>query len=127
MQIAFLIGRIIVALYYISAGARHFKDLDEMAKFTGSKGVPMPKAGVVVTGSMLILGGLSLGLGAYPLIGAILIIVFLLMASFMINNFWTLTDPMHKMNEMVNFTKNWALIGYTLMILAIPQPWPWSV
>jgi hypothetical protein len=31
------------------------------------------------------------------------------------------------MSEMVNFTKNVALIGYTLMIVAIPQPWPFSV
>ena len=34
---------------------------------------------------------------------------------------------MQKMGDMVNFTKNMALIGCALMFLAIPQPWPYSV
>lgn len=28
---------------------------------------------------------------------------------------------------MVIFTKNMALLGYTLVLLAIPQPWPFSL
>jgi hypothetical protein len=28
---------------------------------------------------------------------------------------------------MVMFTKNMALLGYTLVLLAIPQPWPFSL
>ncbi len=43
------------------------------------------------------------------------------------HNFWAVQDPMQKMGDMVNFTKNMALVGYTLMILAIPQPWVYSV
>jgi hypothetical protein len=34
---------------------------------------------------------------------------------------------MQRMSETVNFTKNVALIGSTLMFLAIPQPWPYGV
>jgi hypothetical protein len=34
---------------------------------------------------------------------------------------------MAKMGDMVNFTKNVALLGSSLMFLAIPQPWPFSL
>lgn len=33
---------------------------------------------------------------------------------------------MQKMNEQINFMKNMALLGSTLMFLAIPRPWPLS-
>lgn len=109
MAIAFLIGRIIVGLYFISSGLRHFTHLKMMAGYAGSRGVPMPQVGVPVSGALIVIGGASILLGFHPLYGA------------------TVQDSMQKMNDMINFTKNWALMGYTLMILAIPQPWPWSL
>ena len=127
MAVAFLIGRIIVGLYFISSGIRHFTHLKMMAGYAGSKGVPMPQVGVPASGLLLLIGGLSILLGAWPTYGAIAILIFLLPTTFMMHNFWAVQDPMQKMNEMINFTKNWALIGYTLMILAVPQPWPYSV
>ena len=127
MQIAFLIGRIIVGIYFIYSGIHHFTSLQMMAGYAGSKGVPMPKIAVPASGALIVIGGLSILLGFQPLIGVIAILLFLLPTTFMMHNFWTVQDPMQKMSEMVNFTKNWALIGYTLMLLAIPQPWPFSI
>ena len=127
MAAAFLVGRIIVGLYFISSGIRHFTHLKMMAGYAGSKGVPMPQVGVPVSGLLILIGGVSILLGAWPTYGAIAILVFLLPTTFMMHNFWAVQDPMQKMNEMINFTKNWALMGYTLMILAVPQPWPYSL
>jgi len=127
MSVAFLVGRIIVGLYFISSGTRHFTHLKMMAGYAGSKGVPMPQVGVPASGLLLLIGGVSILLGAWPAYGAIAILVFLLPTTFMMHNFWAVQDPMQKMNEMINFTKNWALIGYTLMILAVPQPWMYSI
>jgi len=127
MQIAFLIGRIIVGIYFIYSGIRHFTNLNMMAGYAGSKGVPMPKIAVPASGSLIVIGGLSILLGFQPLIGVIAILLFLVPTTFMMHNFWSVQDPMQKMNEMINFTKNWALIGYTLMILAVPQPWMYSL
>jgi uncharacterized membrane protein YphA (DoxX/SURF4 family) len=98
-----------------------------MADYAAAKGVPAAKVAVPGSGLLLLIGGLSLLLGFQPLIGIVAILVFLLPTTFMIHNFWTISEPMQKMGEMVNFTKNWALFGYTLMLLAIPRPWPFSV
>ncbi len=127
MQIAFLIGRIIVGAYYISSGIRHFTKLNMMAGYARSKRVPAPKLAVADSGALLLIGGLSILLGFQPRIGVAAIVLFLLGVSPMMHNFWTMQDPMQRMGEMVNFTKNMALLGCTLMFLAIPQPWAYSV
>ena len=127
MVIAFLIGRIIVALYYINSGVHHFKDLNMMAGYAGSKGVPAPKLAVAGSGVLLVIGGLSLGLGYQPIVGVAAVLLFLIGVTPVMHNFWTVTDPQHRMGEMINFTKNLALLGSTLMFLAIPQPWPYGI
>jgi hypothetical protein len=38
------------------------------------------------------------------------------------HNFWALTNPTDRMNEMGRFLSNAALLGGTLMMFAIPQP-----
>src|SRR5437667_5935930 len=73
MEVAFLVGRIIVGLYYINGGLRHFTHLNMMAGYAGSKGVPVPKVAVPASGALLALGGLSILIGYQPLIGVIAI------------------------------------------------------
>ena len=122
-----LLGRIIAGGFFIMNGVNHFTKLNMMAPYAQSKGLPAPKAGVAGSGVLLLLGGLSLLLGYHPTVGAILLVVFLLTASFTMHNFWAVKDPQQKMGEMVHFTKNIALLGFVLMTLAIPRPWPMSV
>jgi len=47
------------------SGYNHFKNLGMLTGYAQSKGVPMPKAAVLLTGAMMFLGGLGILLGAY--------------------------------------------------------------
>jgi len=127
MQTAFLIGRIILGVYYLFNASNHFTRLEMMAGYTGSKGVPGPKLFVVVSGSLLALGGLSILTGFQPTIGVILLVIFFLPVTFIMHNFWVVEDQMAKMSEMTNFVKNMGLMSSALMFLIIPQPWPFSL
>jgi len=127
MEIAFLIGRIVLGVYYLFNAVNHFTQLEMMSGYAGSKGVPAPKLAVAGSGLLLLLGGLSILLGYQPYIGVALIVIFLAPVAFMMHNFWTVEDPQMKMGEMVNFMKNIALAASTLMFLAIPTPWPFSL
>lgn len=127
MEIAFLIGRIVLGAYYLFNAYNHFKNLEMMTGYAASKGVPAPKLAVAGTGVLLLLGGLSILLGYQPTLGVILIVVFLVPVAFMMHNFWAVQDPQMKMGEMVHFMKNIALAASALMFLAIPQPWPFSL
>lgn len=126
-NIAFLIGRIIVGGFFLMSGFNHFAKLNMMAGYAKSKGTPSPAFAVGGTGVLLLLGGASMLLGYHPTIGAALLVIFLLGASFGIHNFWTVQDEQAKMGEMTNFLKNMALLGLLLMTLLIPRPWPMSL
>ena len=93
MAIAFLIGRIIVALYYIKSGVDHFRNLNMMAGYAGSKGVPAPKLAVAGSGLLLLIGGVSLGLAFYPVIGVASVALFMIGVTPIMHNFWAATDP----------------------------------
>ena len=127
MDIVFLIGRFIFAGFWLFAGIGHFKNLNGMHEYAKAKGTPFPKLAVVGTGVILLVGGLSMLLGLYPVIGIALLIIFLLGVSVQIHDFWKVTEPQKKEAEMINFTKNMALIGALLMLLLLPQPWPMSL
>ena len=125
-EIAFLIGRILVGVYFLMMGANHFMKREMMVGYSKSKGVPMAGVAVPVAGIMLLLGGLSFLLGVYTLIGVILIVAFLVPVSFKMHQFWKAPEE-QKMAEMTNFLKNMALIGSALMFLAIETPWAFSL
>jgi putative oxidoreductase len=127
MDIAFLIGRIIFGGYWLMSALNHFKNLNHMSEYAKAKGTPFPKLAVAGTGVILLAGGLSMLLGVYPLVGIVPIIVFLLGVSLQMHTFWKLHDPQMKQAEMINFTKNMALVGALLMFLLLPRPWPMSL
>ncbi len=127
MDILFLVGRIIFGGFFIFNGINHFQRLTMMSNYAKSKGVPLPSLAVALTGILLVLGGLSILLGAFPIVGIILLALFLIPTSFMMHNFWTITDPQMKMGEMINFMKNMALLGALFMFLAIPIPWTFGL
>ena len=127
MNIAFLIGRIIFSAFWLMSASNHFTKLDHMSQYTKAKGVPAPKLAVAGSGVLLLLGGASVLLGLYPTIGIILLIVCMVGMTFPVHNFWAASDPQMKQSDMIHFMKNMATIGALLMMLAIPQPWPFSL
>src|SRR5208283_4212243 len=41
--------------------------------------------------------------------------------------YWKVDDAQMKQIDMINFTKNMALVGALLMFLLLPHPWPMSL
>ncbi len=117
--VLFLIGRILFATLFLLNGLNHLMQLAGMAQYAGSKGVPAPKAMVAATGVMILLGGLSILFWWWVPIGAWLLVVFLLVAAFMMHNFWAIEDPMESQNQMAHFMKNLALAGAAICFYAL--------
>ncbi len=123
----FMLGRIILGLYFIENGVNHLKNGKALTGYAASKGVPMPEASVMLSGIMLLLGGLGILLGVYVAFSITLLIIFLLGTLIKMHTYWTVTDPMAKMGERINFHKNLALIGALLMLLSLPLPWIYPI
>jgi uncharacterized membrane protein YphA (DoxX/SURF4 family) len=76
---------------------------------------------------LLLVGSISLLLGLWPPLGIACIALFLLGVSPMMHNFWAISDPAQRTADMINFSKNMALLGGGLMALGVPTPWPYSL
>jgi putative oxidoreductase len=127
MYLFFVLGRVLLGGYFIMSGHSHFKNLKMLTGYAKSKNLPMPGEMVILTGIMMVLGGLGILLGVFQAFSIFLLVLFLLVTTLKMHQFWTETDPATRMSEMVNFTKNMALIGALLMLLAIPLPWAFSL
>ncbi|HEU0080520.1 MAG TPA: DoxX family membrane protein [Candidatus Paceibacterota bacterium] len=126
MAIAFLIGRVVVGVYFLVNAYNHIVKGAHMVGYAASKGLPSPKAAIVGSGLLLLLGGLSVLFGVYTFWGIVLLLVFMVPVTFMMHDYWKAADPMQKMNERIAFQKNLAIIGFLLMLLALPVPWLYS-
>ena len=119
MENIYLLGRIILGVYFLYNAYNHFANLDSLAGYAGSKKVPQAKIAIVVTGAMLFIGGAAILTGMSMVIGLWILVAFLIATSFMMHPYWKVTDQMMKMGEKINFQKNMALVGALLIILGL--------
>jgi uncharacterized membrane protein YphA (DoxX/SURF4 family) len=111
MDVVLLIARVVYAALFLASSVSHLTQTDAMAGYASSRGVPAAKLATRATGVQILLGGLSVLLGVWGDLGALLLIAFLLSTAFLIHGFWRETDPMARQMEMVQFTKDLALAG----------------
>jgi putative oxidoreductase len=123
MPLLFVIGRILLGVFFLDNAYKHFKNTDALAGYASSKEVPAPKFMVRLTGALLAIGGLSLIFGSFTNIGIYSLVLFLIPVSFQMHAFWKETDPTHRATQRVQFMKNIALLGALLMLLSLPTPW----
>jgi uncharacterized membrane protein YphA (DoxX/SURF4 family) len=123
----FLLGRVLFGVVLAFMGLNHFLNLDDMAGYAASKGIPMPEAGVVVSGLLLVLGGLGIAAGLYPALAALALVAFFVVATPTMHDFWAAPED-QRQNEMINFLKNVALLGGSLAFYALSgSPWEYAV
>ncbi len=127
MKVPFLLGRVIFGGFFLYNGINHFKERKSMAQYAAAKGVPKPELAVTASGAALAVGGASILLGIKPKYGALAILGFLAAVSPIMHNFWQIEEPNQRMNDMIAFYKNFALLGAALALLSIEEPWPVSV
>ncbi len=126
MKSVFLLGRVIFGGLFLYNGINHLKQRGTMTQYTESKGIPNPELAVVGSGVGMTLGGASVILGVKPKWGAAAIAAFLATASPAMHDFWN-ADEASKQGELINFSKNMALLGAALVLMSVEEPWPASL
>jgi putative oxidoreductase len=119
MPVLFIIGRVLLGGFFLYSGWKHFKNLAGYVGYAQSKRIANAKAGVIATGVALTIGGLSILSGFFIILGMWLLVLTLLAITFMVHAFWKETDPGARSMEVVQFTKNIAIIGALLMLSSI--------
>jgi putative oxidoreductase len=127
MRALFVLGRAAFGGFFVYNGINHFRDQAGMSRYAGAKGVPLAQAAVPAAGALLLAGGISILTGAKPRLGLAAIMGFLIPVTWQMHRFWEEADPQQRVNESVNFARNVALLGASLMMMEIGNPWPASV
>lgn len=121
MKILFWTGRILFSLIFIMSGLNHFGQLEAMAEFAGTRGIPAPRFSTAASGVVILAGGISILLWWMVSIGTWLLIGFLVPAALLVHDFWSIEDPRAKQTELAQFMKNLSLAGAALMLFVLHQ------
>lgn len=121
MDWLYLIGRILFSLIFLLSAFAHLTQSNAMGQYAASKGVPAAKAATLVSGLMILAGGLSVLLGVFMEIGTWLIVFFLVPTSLMMHNYWAIDDPLQKSVERAQFNKNVSMAGAALILYWLVQ------
>jgi putative oxidoreductase len=118
MDVLVLIGRILFVPLFLASALGHLTQTEAMAGYAKSRGVPLARPAVLVTGVMLVVGGVLLLLGLWADLGALILFVFLVPTAVLMHGFWRDADPQARQGEMIHFQKDLALAGAALMLFA---------
>ena len=118
MSLLVLIGRILFVGVFVTSALGHFRNTDMLAGYAQSKGVPQSRLAVLGGGALLGLGAISVLLGIWPDLGALLLAIFLLPTAFLIHPFWKESGE-GRMMESVQFYKDLGLAGASIMLLGL--------
>lgn len=123
-----LVGRIfLAAIFFMSAVGNKIPKFNEVVGYMESAGVPMPKILLPGAIAFLILGSVSLVFGYRTRIGALLLSIFLVLATYYFHDFWSFQpDAPEFQQQMIQFMKNLGLLG-AMLLLIVNGPGPMSL
>ena len=113
---AALVGRILLAVIFITSGFGKITGYDHTAAYMATK---LPMVGVLLPLTILteLGGGILLAIGWKARWAALALAGFTLLAALIFHNFWAV-EAAQKMAQQINFNKNIAIAGGLLMVFA---------
>jgi uncharacterized membrane protein YphA (DoxX/SURF4 family) len=115
--IVVLAGRLLFAFFFgfVAGYGGHVKNSGGLEGYARQVGFPAAAIAGWPTGLWLIAASLSIGLGIWPDVGALMIIAFLLVALSYFHRYWEIEDPMQKMTQQQLLWRNVFGIGACLV------------
>ncbi|WP_349307727.1 DoxX family protein [Streptomyces sp. HNM0645] len=115
IDVLVLIGGVLFAIVFLSSAVGHLTQHQRIGAYAASKGLPAAESATVLSGVLLLLGGLSIVFGFWADLGALLVAVFLFPTALVMRAFWKETDPQRRQTEQISFLKDTALGGAALV------------
>lgn len=116
--VTLLVTRLLFGGVIAFMGLNHFLQTEEMTGYAGHKGVPAPRLSVLVSGSVLVLGGLGIVVGAFPVVSGIVVAGFLVVSALLMHDFWAVEEDQQQ-DELTHFLKNVVMAGGALAIAVL--------
>src|SRR5262245_22288545 len=113
-----VLGRVLLGtIFFMAAVGNKIPHFSQVAKVMDDVSIPAPQLMLVGAIVFLIAGSLSVILGYKARIGAVLLLTFLVLASYYFHAFWNL-EGQAQQEPMIHFMKNLSMMGAMLFIVA---------
>ena len=113
---SFLIGRIILGLYFFVFGFGKVFTYQDVESLMLLKQVPLVVLTLPLTIAIQTVFGLLIIFGKYLRLGGLVLFILTLLINYYIHNFWDLAGDPSQAHEMQNFIKNTAIAGGLLIL-----------
>ena len=113
---SFLIGRVILGLYFFVFGFGKVFTYQDMESLMLLKGVPLVVLTLPLTIAIQTIFGLLIIFGKYLRLSGLVLFILTLLINYYIHNFWDLAGDPSQAHEMQNFIKNTAIAGGLLIL-----------
>lgn len=121
-----LLARIMLALIFVWAGVGKFLAWDSSAAYMASKGMTAIPLFLGAAALIELLGGIALILGFKTRVAAFILFLFLIPVSFIFHDFWNLVDDKERVEQLIHFLSNIAIMGGLLALITV-GPGSWAI
>jgi putative oxidoreductase len=104
-------------IFLLAAVGNKIPHFSDVAAVMGKVGIPAPELMLVGAIAFLLVGSLSVIVGYHARFGALLLLVFLGLATYYFHAFWAVPAEQQQM-QMLQFMKNLSMAGAMLFVIA---------
>lgn len=113
-----VLGRLLLcAIFLMAAVGNKIPHFGDVANLMKSKDIPAPELMLVGAIVFLVVGSVSVIVGYRARIGATLLLIFLVLATYYFHAFWKLAGR-EQQEQMNQFLKNLSMMGAMLLVIA---------
>lgn len=113
-----LIGRLLIVVIFALSAGHDIAEFNQTVALMKKANVPFAEWMLPGAILFLIVGSISVFLGYKARFGALLLLIFLGLATYFFHNFWDMTGDQQQM-QMIQFLKNLSMMGAMLFIIAV--------
>jgi len=114
-----LVGRVLFAVFFANSAYGHFKNHAMMTGYAKQSGVPVPVVAGWPAGAWLAAAAVSVAVGIWADVGALMIAAFVVPASWFLHPFWNVKDPAQRQTQQQSFLRNVSFLGAALALFAV--------
>ncbi len=116
--VVLLLGRILFVALFVSAARGHIQNHPRYVAGAGRK-LPFPVLAGWPAGVWLLVAAISIVVGIWADLGALMIAAFLVPAAVLFHPFWSETDPTARRTQEAGFYRDVSLLGAALALFAL--------
>lgn len=112
-----LLARVLMGWLFVEAGWRKLMGMDAFIASLASRRVPYASVMGWIGGLIEFFGGLAILLGAWTRCAAVLMILFIIVATAISHRYWEFTEAAARRMQQGQFAKNLAIIGGFVLLV----------